>query len=857
MDAFSKFLKNQRKAAARSPTGTPPPVGPIPHKLAVESYHTLIHELICKSSYLVGNDQLKTILKWATEEAVTSEDSESSWQLLTGATTQYINVVEMGDVHEFISESLCTLSPAYISWKAWCCVTAWMVRACNNQANLDGGDNIDYAADVRLPRGVNWAPWRRWLTEVALKAPGPAASRASQLLARLVVWDAQRKLTLEEWQIVLKDELEVWQETLRGAVKTLCGRLPTAWHDSPPLSDAAVFRAAAAQELSPESLGGRIQEIKNAARAAQRALLHLQAIIDCGQNLSLPSRFAHSSSYRDVQSELVLQINIQQPAIQKFTLSLPRNSYVGTLRTMAAELGSERLNLNFQASQLRMLSGGKEHTDDGVQLIKAGITSPIMFAWLHCPNAAWSLSPDARAELDASSPAEMLASAQKGTGLADVYSLALTMEDVELPTACDENGTLRAALKSAARGVLGALPTSSNAIADIEMLLLEDNGYKELMKFLTSEVRDVGPSKQQQQHLGGNRSKEESSGQGPSTSKPGTTGSGSMPTNRMLRTKDAVVRYTIETLCTQIIPSRNPLLSTCQVTEIANKASNLENLILTSGVFHQLLNFLTRFSDLGGQDGAPRLHSAMLLLTNALCEGLQNSAQVYYDQGDQSRLQLHYRACRTCFTSVSDYVIHMMSRALGTFSSGIPFAPQIYAPGSAPSPVISSLFSITSTQALHVVNPGELCSRGLDVLRTCLVTFPEFATKLCQIGGRLLSTSLLALLGQANKGLRDQTREWVEMFSESSSAARKWIFEVVITPLLLAAEQNEAELQLTAGFLTTLNPEEAEIAKSVFHELVRRFLETAASGAPLRGMVESILTLVRQLECHSIPEVRT
>ena len=326
MEAYSAFLAHQRAAIAiatatsssssATKSAAPPPVGCISHALAVEKYHRMLSELIVRGNYYITPPQLNTILRWATVDAATPEDSDSSWKLLVLMVQEQRKEILPDAATTFLLESLCAVEPKYMTTAAWRCLTLYMAVVSNwnlDAKSLNNYAERDFADVVLLMDESQWKPWRSVLLSTALHANDPAASRASILLSRLVTRDAQRVFGQgEKYTEILETELSTWQNELKTAVKTLCGRLPeSGWYDAPPLVG----------NLDTKTM-------QEAANTGKRALVYLQQLIESGQAKSLPVKFSHSASYRDS----IAIIDLLLPAIgnqgqngEKISISLPKS----------------------------------------------------------------------------------------------------------------------------------------------------------------------------------------------------------------------------------------------------------------------------------------------------------------------------------------------------------------------------------------------------------------------------------------------------------------------------------------------------------------------------------------------------
>ena len=120
-----------------------------------------------------------------------------------------------------------------------------------------------------------------------------------------------------------------------------------------------------------------------------------------------------------------------------------------------------------------------------------------------------------------------------------------------------------------------------------------------------------------------------------------------------------------------------------------------------------------------------------------------------------------------------------------------------------------------------------------------------------------LSSIILTLLSHSKQPMRSTVITWIHHFVSASADARNWTFKTIITPLLLATDSNEDQAFLVTAFLGNLNEDESSVAEDVLAKLVDRFVEAVEGQqlGPVKATVESILILIKKLDCHSIAEV--
>jgi len=882
MDAYSAFLAHQRAAmASTSSTTTAPPVGCISHAMAVEKYHRMLSELVVRGNYYITPPQLVRILRWATVESATPADSNSSWRLLMLMVQDRRKEIEPVAANRFLTESLCAIEPQYMSGYGWQCLTLYMAAVSNWHVDLrsrEGYQNYDLANEVVLTSEDKWPAWRSVLLSTALHAEDPAATQASVLLSRLVAHDAQAIFSSEEYTKLLETELSTWQNELKTAVQTLCGRLPErGWHDAPPL-------LAFSSNVAPQAM-------KQAANTAKRALLYLQQLIENGQAKSLPVKFSHAASYR----ESTVTIDLQLPAIglatvvQKVSISLPKNSYIGVLRAVAAEKVSIAIGRPMPPANIRLFSGGKEFIDDGVLMNRGdGLKSTVMLAYSPHPNTAWEISTlpqTTREELAASgsrvtaavaimaatiSASNVLVADAEQNPNCNIYSLALTMEQTHLPQECeDELGSLGYLLRTAAKGLLNALPTCTQAINDVQTLLLNDNATD---TDTSSEVSRTYLLR--------------------IISSPDGTFNSYVSLGKV-----AVMRYLVEALCVLILPANNPLAAHDVTADNEMRAAALQTRLFASNVMPTLLEVaaVVPATQMVSAAADHQLHVATMLLANAVSEDILNRKNFALEKSgpdDDGGEREQQKSATTADGGTSEdtlavqciaiYTLTMMHSSIVKLeqNSSSSLQQSLLVAGDGGSRALPPPLRTTPEDAVIMAHwTDDLCFKALHLLRTCIDAVPALATFLvsslppaaaaaaaeeegksfCFIShADRLSSVILTLLSQPKQSLRATVNTWIHHFVAASAEARSWIFSNIITPLLLAIDSNEDQTFLINSFLSNLNDEEAIVAEGVLGQLVDQFVQAMESGnfGPVKAVVESILILIKRLNCHSIAEVR-
>ena len=187
-------------------------------------------------------------------------------------------------------------------------------------------------------------------------------------------------------------------------------------------------------------------------------------------------------------------------------------------------------------AMVRLINAGREYIDDGVTLARCTEMKPLVYISFGPQlNPAWEISTLNQASREqirnsstpavailASAPAAtdaLVAAAEEKTNC-NIYSLALTMEQIHLPNEADKRSEVGHLLRSAAKGLLNALPTCKKALDDVQRLLLNENSRSDLLSIISSPDGTFSP-------------------------------------NVSIR-KAAVMRYLVEALCILVLPAHNP-----------------------------------------------------------------------------------------------------------------------------------------------------------------------------------------------------------------------------------------------------------------------------------------------------------
>jgi hypothetical protein len=346
-----------------------------------------------------------------------------------------------------------------------------------------------------------------------------------------------------------------------------------------------------------------------------------------------------------------------------------------------------------------------------------------------------------------------------------------------------------ATLRHVARQLLAVLPTSEETLHDMQRVLESDDAAAELGALL-AEPAEGGPP----------------------------------------RVKEAVLLYAVQTLCVLTLPQHNPLEPTEAAAAAEARAGALRRRLWPSGALPALLRLLTAQPALGGPALAPTVHAAVLLLVSAAGLELLEAPS----------------PAPAAPAALAAYAVGMMRAALPGF------AVDGAAGGGGGGPALSQ-----ASQEL-------LCRRGLEVIDLALeadaavapglappdppdppAAAPPAATLAAVINGMLVSP---------NAALHGLAGGWVERFARGAPAACRWAFAAVVRPVLLGAAANAHQTALANRFLRELPPSEEGLARSLLASVLQRLGAAAAAGegAPLKGAAETVLTLVRKLDCREV-----
>jgi len=164
-----------------------------------------------------------------------------------------------------------------------------------------------------------------------------------------------------------------------------------------------------------------------------------------------------------------------------------------------------------------------------------------------------------------------------------------------------------------------------------------------------------------------------------------------------------------------------------------------------------------------------------------------------------------------------------------------------------------------------------LCPRGLDALDSCMAMDSGVVSVLVEeedstegqaspdtMGSpplrELLTQVMHALLATTwSSDLGSTAANWLDRFVAQSPAARKWAFETIIIPLILASDANEAQAEVCSRFLGLLGPGEADNARGLLGLLVPRLVAAIDVGDSVRSLADSVINLVKCLQDQDLP----
>ena len=851
--SFNAFLDSQREKCSNGIQTScphshprPPPIGILSHSRAVDIFCTTFKSIVYKGTYFCSLDNLQRILEWATSKAILPTDATSAWTLLFSLVSD-TNEITGDAALKFLNSSMCAVDPRHISWTAWRVITAYMAFCVKDKPDdVLSVSHVSEAADfsvlVRLKKDVEWGPWAVALRTIVLHCPHPEVSyHASLLLSRLVAYDARLLLSKEEYKKLLFEDVEFWVGQLKGAASPLFRSLPTSWQQD--------------QDQDQDSLDP--STATRAMQTAQRTMLYLHSAVEHGHARAMPSHYGHDQSYAE-SSQCVDVVYFFNNRNIKISVTLPRNSYVGTLRQAVAT------HIGLDPCSTRLLCNGKEYSDDSVPLNRVvamvGGKNPVMQSTMSVmPSPAWWVRGEERRALNEASPSLKLASTE------GIYSVVLALEQLS----CEGGGvnggvnggermeTATAAVRMCARLLLGVLPTSRVILADV-VRWLSSRGGDEVRRVLVGSGGRAGCFQERILALGG---------------------------------------YVAETLAELVLPAREvslngigddsdtngggeELYSTSTTTPTP---AELQSMLFPSGVLPTLLELAMTVPV---SDGTVKMHTALLLVSSSVAASLaaKESSATATDVDADTDTSVYETALMLC-----RYAVTLLESAMlpSRSNSNPPTTPP---PSSAS--IAQFLGGSQSTTLFNSIQQhnrtDDVIKQALQVLSSCTSAAPEVVAALFGMTSanananasaankNTLAPVLLGLLAHSSAELRKTTAAWIEEMSSvddsdddddddgngkpdtaapPASITRQWVFEHIITPLLLASKTNKSQSHLIKTFLEELTPPEAVTARLVLDQLIQQLCDTAVAGTgPPVSIVETVTMLMWVLESFSVEQ---
>lgn len=504
---------------------------------------------------------------------------------------------------------------------------------------------------------------------------------------------------------------------------------------------------------------------------------------------------------------------------------------------------------------------GKEYTNDAM-LLQLGPASQFTFVYSKNPNPFTDLSIEERSELDASSPANIMS---QDTAL---YTAAIAFAGISMHHPCDNQKTARHAppflvtlaerTAVAAWSLLKMLPTSHAVVHDISRVLTaedHDAAVEEVNKMIC-------------------RSEDASKGIATSLAPPSAQRNAQH--DRVLKT--AVLLYAIQTMCTLILPAKNPLHPKEDYENKEVTAVLLLSRLFPSGVFPLMLDALTAQPsplESFSADATARahreikLHQAMLLLASAACTELRRHASSQHDPaampagmaeqsspGYPSVLNIQDGVAAS---ALAKYAITAMCNVLGC-GRGIeraaddaakeearlicPRALDVFDACIAVNPSIIEAFtpitkpvSDTASTPTDNGNPSALADHGNN--DDGHEISPSFA----------LARVILSLVNDANESVRLNAAEWLSRVYHQIPSIKQWVLQSIIHPLILADSLNDEQTKLCMSFLSTLDPmNDKDSATGLFQMLFGKITMAAEQGLALKSIAKMMIALIRQMD---------
>lgn len=807
------------------------------HDNAVEILLRLVSEAARNGTYYLSLVQLKTMYHWTTMDGILDSDADRVWDLLTSFVCGRDRQMQQDTAVGFFHNHLSKIDPERVTVPAWRCITAYMAVSSNWDVELRE-ESEDYASVIEVSPGLTWECSRQLMAAVTLQGGEAVAAAASLLLAHLVGSSLGHVLGVEAQKKLVSEDIAAWRAELFSAVETLTGRLPRSWYDCPPLLSMGDIKNTA-EKIVVNSSG--LMYNMEACRRAQRALEHLHELVEQCHCRSVPSLVAHAASYRDV--EMVVDLTMQSIAVEtgtghqgqsvvsgtslrgkhrgngtvRMSVALPCNSYVGALRAAAAEHARREFHVTVLPENIRMFSGGREHANDAA-LVRDTVRSPVMLMYSQQANQYTAPSIERRAELDACSAATMMVDD------AALYGSVLAMAQLRVSGRQANQNSSKGSeldeapirtcsrLRQAAQHLLASLPTCRDALADVERLLTMDDARGPLDQLLHGSPSDTG----------------------------------------VVDPNDALTRYVIEMVCSLVLPARTPVMPEDITSDAEMRAVTMQAQLFSSQLLPKLLEWCTERPTLGGPETAPGMHEALLLLASNVCGEILRAHELM-KEGSSVTEQVETANVdptdAAAARSILRYALAVMGAALQRFSSS-------------PSNCIQGGNKDGSFEDVAIVGSRaneeaqeRLCIRALELLRSCVEACPPLADEMVASSpepDQYLSRVVNGILAHRSANLRGVAAVWVERLAEVGTSSRRWVLSNVVQPLLLATGTNEEQAELCNSMLSSLQPDEGEAASQLLETLIERLLVTADGDQPLRGPVESVLALVRALECQDM-----
>eukprot|EP00890_Picochlorum_soloecismus_P006377 jgi/Picsp_1/6740/NSC_04081-R1_ubiquitin carboxyl-terminal hydrolase 24 len=332
----------------------------------VEHYNSLIKEVINESNYYTSQDQMLQILNW-TNPSFGEQVSSSAWNLLTSL-VQEEKGVQKDSLNSFFKKYLLEINFNLITRPAWQCITAHMAALVNWEVRLPklpGPYSVFINANKRNQSSSLWLVILNVLSDMVTFSPDESSGEASKLFARLYA-----------------ELLRVVEATdgLLSYMDLYITRVKRSFEDSA----RAVFQV----EVSGLSWNPIMKLVSDSAFPLKR----LHRIIDHLLELSIVSAWdplgserPSEASYRDISSRF--SVTFQHMPFQDVShgekrivksIECPSNALVGDLRQIISQEVSALAGVEVPRQHIRLLSGGKEASEDGQSLDNSPLQTSTM-----------------------------------------------------------------------------------------------------------------------------------------------------------------------------------------------------------------------------------------------------------------------------------------------------------------------------------------------------------------------------------------------------------------------------------------------------------------------------------------------